>query len=184
MQNMVNLIVKTSIFMGISILIASLQFPVPSIINVQAQSGQSSITGQDTDLLNISDAIYTANNSKFLGSKNMSLSPHLITEERYFENGLLNGVVNVTNNQTFINTYLSDGLLVGKGNGTFETVDGQKITWISSDLGRQTDDQWVFYGIMLFNNTGSDALSVLNNSLALSKSTSGLNQPEYIWLLE
>jgi hypothetical protein len=73
---------------------------------------------------------------------------------------------------------------MGKGNGTFETMDGQNITWISSDLGRQIGDQWVFYGIMLFNTTHSDALSVLNNSLALSKSTSCLNQPEYIWLLE
>ncbi|MDQ5842934.1 MAG: hypothetical protein M3286_05550, partial [Thermoproteota archaeon] len=78
----------------------------------------------------------------------------------------------------------SDELLIGRSNGTIETTDGQKITWTSSDLGRLIDDQWVFYGIMHFNNTDSESLSLLNNSIGLSRSTTGLNQPEYIWLLE
>jgi hypothetical protein len=76
-------------------------------------------------------------------------------------------------------------MLVGRGNGTFETRDGQNINWVSSDLGRSIDDgRWVFYGILLFNNTNSKSLSILNNSIALSKSTSGLKEPEYIWLLK
>lgn len=94
-----------------------------------------------------------------------------MTEEHYFEHGILKTVGNVTNNQTFFNTYLSDDLLVGRGNGTVETSDGQRITWSSSDLGRLRDDQWVFYGVMIFNNTSSKSLSLLNNSIALSKSS-------------
>jgi hypothetical protein len=50
---------------------------------------------------------------------------------------------------------------------------------ISAAAGR-----WVFYGIMLFNNTQSESLSILNNGIGLSKSTAPLNEPEYIWLLE
>jgi hypothetical protein len=134
--------------------------------------------------LNVTDAVYNANTSEFLGSKNISSTPYRITEEHYFEEGFLNNIGIVTNNQTFLNTYLSDELLLGRGNGTIETTDGQNITWTSSDLGRSIDNQWVFYGIMLFNNTHSESLSLLNNSIGLSKSTSGLNQPEYIWLLE
>ncbi|MDW0137096.1 MAG: hypothetical protein QOK70_04885, partial [Nitrososphaeraceae archaeon] len=80
-------------------------------------------------------------------------------------------VGNITNNQTFSNTYLSDDLLVGRGNGTIETSDGQKNTSSSSDLGTLRDNQWVFYGVMLFNNTSSKSLSLLNNSIALSKSS-------------
>jgi hypothetical protein len=76
-------------------------------------------------------------------------------------------------------------LALGRGNGTIETTDGQNnISWISSDLGRLIDNQWIFYGLMLFNNTHSESLSLLNNSIGLSKSTSGLNEPDYIWLLE
>ena len=95
---------------------------------------------------------------------------------------------NITNNQRFSNTYLFDDLLVGIGNGTIETSDGQKITWSSSDLGTLRDNQWVFYGVMLFNNTSSKSLSLLNNSIALSnalsKSSYPLMEPEYIWILE
>ncbi|HKG88973.1 MAG TPA: hypothetical protein VKA95_11655 [Nitrososphaeraceae archaeon] len=55
---------------------------------------------------------------------------------------------------------------------------------MSSNIGRSVDGRWVFYGIILFNNTQRGSLSVLNNSIGLSKSTAPLNEPEYIWLLE
>ena len=112
------------------------------------------------------------------------MTPYRITEEHYLEDGFLNNVGNVTNNQTFLNTYFSDELLLGRGKGTIETTDGQNISWISSDLGRLMDNRWVFYGVMLFNNIHSESLSLLNNSIGLSKSTSDLKEPEYIWLLE
>ena len=51
-----------------------------------------------------------------------------VTEQKYVENGLLNGVENVTNTQTYLNTHISDDILLGKGNGTIETMDGQNIT--------------------------------------------------------
>jgi hypothetical protein len=76
---------------------------------------------------------------EFLGSKNISLTPYRITEAHYFEKGFLNEVGNVTNSQTFLNTYLSDKLALGRGNGTIETTDGQNITWISADLRRLID---------------------------------------------
>jgi hypothetical protein len=93
--------------------------------------------------------------------------------------------VNVTNSQTYLDTYLSNDLLVGRGNGTIATADGQNnITWISSDIGRLIDNQqWIFYRLILLNNTHSDSLSLLNNSIGLSKSTSG-SEPDYIWLLK
>jgi hypothetical protein len=65
-----------------------------------------------------------------------------------------------------------------------EITDGQNINWISSDLGRWMDNQWVFYGVMLFTNIHNESLSLLNNSIGLSKSTSNLKKPEYIWLLK
>jgi hypothetical protein len=78
--------------------------------------------------LNVTNAVYTANTSEFLGSKNISLTPYRITQKHYFEEGFLNNVGNVTNNQTFLNNYLSDELLLRRGNGTIDTTDGQKIT--------------------------------------------------------
>jgi hypothetical protein len=134
--------------------------------------------------LNVSDAVYNSNTSGFLSSKNISSTPYRITEQSYLDQGFLNNVVNVTNSQTYLDTYLSDDLLLGRGNGTIATADGQNnISWISSDIGRLINDRWVFYGVMLFNNTHSESLSLLNNSIGLSKSITG-SEPDYIWLLE
>jgi hypothetical protein len=159
-------------------------FLIHSVTDILAQFSQMNIIDQNTLSLNVNDAVYNANKSEFLGSKNITVTPYQMTETHFFENGFLNNVGNVTNSQTFLNTYLSDELALGRGNGTIETTDGQNITWISSDLGRLIDNQWIFYGLMLFNNTHSESLSLLNNSIGLSKSTSGLNEPDYIWLLE
>ena len=171
-----------SAFLIISSTIGSL-FLVDSSTYVQAQSPQPNSNGQVTAPLDTADSIYSANISKSLGSKNISLTPYRMTEERAVDQGFLKGVGNVTNNQTYIDTYLSDKLLQHKGNGTFETPDGQSIAWISSSIGRPVDGRWVFYEIILFNNTQSKSLSLLNNSIGLVKSIVG-NEPDYIWLLK
>ena len=155
-----------------------------SVTDTLAQFPQLNIKDQNALSLNVTDAVYNANTSEFLGSKNISSTPYRITEKHYLDQGLLNNTLNVTNSQTYLDSYLSNDLLVGRGNGTIATADGQNnITWISSDLGKLIDNQWIFYGVMLFNNTHSESLSLLNNSIGLSKSMAG-SEPYYIWLLE
>ena len=170
-------------FIIISAIVGGL-FLLPSITHTLAQFPQLNIKDQNIVVsLNVNDAVYNANTSEFLGSKNISLTPYRVTEKHYLDQGLLNNTVNVTNSQTYLDTYLSDDLLVGRGNGTIATLDGQNISWISSGLGKLIDNQWIFYGVMLFNNTHSESLSLLNNSIGLSKSMAG-SEPDYIWLLE
>jgi hypothetical protein len=166
----------------VSAIIVGLLIPY-SVTDILAQSPQSIIKDQKIKSLDVNDAMFNANTTKSLGSKNMSLTP-LVTEVRLIDNGFLKNVGNVTNNKTFTDTYLSDELLVVRGKGTIETTDGQSIDWISSDIGRPSDNQWVFYGIMLFNNTQGESLSLLNNSIGIYRDTSDVNEPEYIWLLE
>ncbi len=168
------------VVVGTSIFLASLLL-IPYISNIQALPVQD---GKEMNFLNASNAIYEGNGEKLLSNKNISLLPYFVTEQKYVENGLLNGLENVTNTQTYLNTHISNDILLGKGNGIIETTDGQNITWISSDLGRQTDDKWVFNGITLFNNTKSDSLSILNNSIVITKSESGPILADYMWLLE
>ena len=158
-------------------------FLLPSVTDTLAEFPQLDIKDKNMLSLNVTDAVYNSNTSGFLGSKNISSTPYQITESNYLDQGLLNNAVNVTNNQTYLSTYLSEDLLVGRGNGMIATLDGQNIEWISSDIGKLIDNQWVFYGVMLFNNTHSESLSLLNNSIGLSKSISG-SEPDYIWLLE
>ena len=79
-----------------------------------------------------------------------------MTEEHSSDQGFLKGVGNVTNKQTYISTNLSDELIQSRGNGTFETPDGQSIAWISSAIGRSVNGIWVLHGIILFNDTQSE----------------------------
>jgi hypothetical protein len=169
--------------MIISVMTIGLFLLPSSVTDTLAQFPQSSLKDQNILSLNVTDAVYNSNTSGFLGSKNISSTPYQITEKHYLDQGLLNNTLNVTNSQTYLDTYLSDDLLVGRGNGTIATLDGQNISWISSGLGRLIDNQWIFYGVMLFNNTQSESLSLLNNSIGLSKSMAG-SEPDYIWLLE
>jgi hypothetical protein len=143
---------------------------------------QPNVNKQITAPLDVADSIYSANKTMFLGSKNISATPFPVTEERSSDQGFLKGVGNVTNNQTYISTHLSDELIQSTGNGTFEAQDGESIAWISSSIGRPVDGTWVFNGIILFNNTQSKSLALLNNSIGLVKSTVG-DEPDYIWLL-
>jgi hypothetical protein len=169
--------------MIISAIVIGLFLLPSSVTDTLAQFPQLNIKDQNALSLNVTDAVYNDNTSGFLGSKNITSTPYRITEQHYLDQGLLNNAVNVTNSQTYLDIYLSDDLLLGRGNGTIETADGQNISWISSDIGRLIDNQWTFYGLMLFNNTHSESLSLLNNSIGLSKSIAG-SEPDYIWLLE
>ena len=148
-----------------------------------AQTPQPSVNENVTLSLDVADSIYSANKTMSLGSKNISLTPYPVTEERASDQGFLKGVGNVTNNQTYISTHLSDKLIQSTGDGTLSTPDGQSIAWITSSIGRPVDGRWVFHDIILFNNTQSKSLALLNNSIGLVKSTVG-NEPDYIWLLK
>ena len=153
------------------------------VTDLSAQSPKPNARGNVNLPLNAADSIFNANTSITLGTKNISSTPSRITESDFSDKGFLKGVGNVTWNQTFISTYLSDKLLEGKGNGTFETPDDKSIAWNSSDIGRQVDGHWVFYGIILFNKTQSEPLSFLNNRIGFYKSVAG-NETDYIWLLK
>ena len=116
------------------LIISTLAFLPHFGIDLLAQTPQQSANGQVTLPLNTADSIYSANKTKFLGSKNISLTPYPVTEERAFDQGFLKGVGLITNNQTYRSTHLSDNLIQSTGKGTFETQDGQSIAWITSSI--------------------------------------------------
>jgi hypothetical protein len=77
-----------------------------SVVDTLVQFPQLNIKDKNALSLNVTDAVYNANTSEFLGSKNISLTPYRITKQHYFDERFLNNVGNVTNSQTFLNTYM------------------------------------------------------------------------------
>ena len=167
------------------LLIISSMAVIPSFdTDLLAQTPQPSANEQVFQPLDVADSIYTTyiNTSKFLEIKNITLTPRM-TVTQMTDQGFLKGVGNITDNQTFVDTHLSDKLTRGRGNGTFETPDGQSIAWTSSGIGRSVDGRWIYYDLLLFNNTQSKSLSILNNSIGFVISIGG-NGTDHMWLLE
>jgi hypothetical protein len=134
-----------------------------------------------TNSLNLSKPIYQAINSTFFATQNISSNPFSITKEFVFEKAVMTNIGNVTNNMTFINTYLPDNSIQAKGNGTIETEDGQTIDWISSDIGIISNKGYTFQGIVLFNNANSEKLSFLNHAIGIYKETPEIHRT--MWLI-
>jgi hypothetical protein len=135
----------TKLTLPVSLLIISSVAGLPYFgTDLLAQTSQSSVKERVTLPLDVSDAIYSANKTTDLGSKNISPTHYPVTEERASDQGFLKGVGSITNNQTYRSTHLSDKLIQSTGNGTFETPDGQSIAWITSSIGRLVDDRWIF----------------------------------------
>jgi hypothetical protein len=154
--------------------------------NIELSVGQSSLksgeTALQTNSLNLTEPIYQAVTGKFMAAKDLSVTPFKITEEYEIEQAVMKNIGNVTNNITFTNTYLSPELIQAKGKGIIETKDGQTIDWISSDIGAVNSTGFFFNGIILFNNTQSEKLSHLNNSLGVYVETPEIKRT--IWLIK
>jgi hypothetical protein len=138
-------------------------------------------TKVQTNSLNLSKPIYQATNSTFFATQNISSKPFSITKEFVFEKGIMKDIGNVTNNMTFINTYFPDNSIQAKGNGTLKTIDGQKIDWISSDIGIISSKGYTFQGIVSFNNTNSEKLSFLNHTVGIYKESPEIKRT--MWLI-
>jgi hypothetical protein len=149
---------------------------------LKANSGSNIDLNLQTNSLNLSKPIYQAINSSFFATQNISSKPFSVTKEFVFEKGVMNNIGNVTNNMTFINTYLPDSTILAKGNRTIRTGDGQAIDWISSDIGVLSNKGYTFHGIILFNNTNSEKLSFLKNATGIYKETPEIHRT--LWLIQ
>lgn len=134
---------------------------------------------------NLTGPIYQATSGKFLAAKDLSTSPFKVSEESFFEDAVMQNRGNVTNNMTFINSYLTPGLVQAKGEGVIEMKDGgvgQSIDWISSDMGTINSTGFYFYGIIHFNNSTSEKFSDLNNTIGVYVETPEIKRT--IWLVK
>ena len=136
----------------------------------------------ETNSLNLSAPVYQAYSGTFLGTKNLSSGLPIISEDRVIEKAIVKNVGNVTNNMTFINTHLSDGTIQSAARGVITSEDGQKISWISSDIGIINDHGELFHGIVQFDITNSSSFAFLNNATGIDTQTPEIKRT--IWLIE
>lgn len=160
-------------------------------VNIEYSFGQTEKLNDDngtfdiklqTNSLNLTQPIYQAITADFFATQPLSSKPFSVTKEFVFEQAVVRDIGNVTNNMTFTNTYLPDKSVQAKGNGTIVTEDGQTIDWMSSDIGIFSSKGFIFQGIVLFNTTNSEKLSILNNTIGVYKETPEIKRT--MWLMD
>src|ERR1051325_643552 len=85
------------------------------------------------------------------------------------ENGTMKGVGNVTNLETWWDTYKTPRIINALGRGILTTKDGQMATWTAQDVGRINLNTGIttYNGIMFFNTNSTGSLAFLNNLAGL-----------------
>jgi hypothetical protein len=85
------------------------------------------------------------------------------------ENGTMKGVGNVTNLETWWDTYKTPTIINALGRGILTTKDGQMASWTAQDVGRINLNTGIttYNGIMFFNTNSTGSLAFLNNLAGL-----------------
>lgn len=89
-------------------------------------------------------------------------------KQTIMENGIIKNVGNVTNIQTWVNTFKSPLVFFGVGKGVMSTNDGQIAIWKGYDIGKSNNKNAVTYhGITFFDTNSTGKMSFLKNLIGL-----------------
>ncbi len=99
-------------------------------------------------------------------------------ESSVIEHGILTGIGNVTDIQTWINTYRTSNTTFGEGKGIMISADGQMAPWIGYGIGQiQDNDTTLYKDIIIFSNNATGNMKFLDNQIGLEIATvEGSNQ--------
>jgi len=108
---------------------------------------------------------YQAEFGKLIGQTVLNTGGVPQIQESIIENGTMNGVGNVTNLETWVDTFKSPAIAYGVGQGILTTKDKQRATWIAHDIGRTNDNNGAitYHGVMFFSSNSTGKLAFLNN---------------------
>jgi hypothetical protein len=132
----------------------------------------------------IESPFYESDIGKVIGQRIISSSngsPQM--EQSIVESGVIKGVGNVTNLQTWIDTFKSSSIFYGSGQGIITTPDGQMATWTGYDTGRSNNNGIIIYhGITFFDTNSTGKLAFLKNIEGLhTTEVDGNKQMTKIW---
>lgn len=132
----------------------------------------------------VTGPFYEANASKFVGQRVVSTANGIPqVEQSIVENGTMRGIGNVTDLETWTNTFTSPTIAHGVGQGVITTADGQIATWTGYGLGRSNINGVVTYhDLIIFNTNSTGKLAFLKNLEALSITVvDGSKQTRKMW---
>lgn len=129
------------------------------------------------------DPFYQSVNGTITSVRALNVTGLAQNEVSFVENALINGNISVITKGTFIDTVYPNKLIVGKGNGTMTSVDGQTVTWNAEDLGRMTKNASTIYeGFTYLDTESKGSLAFLKGMVGIYISNVGkVDSQRNIW---
>ncbi len=125
---------------------------------------------------NSQNLLYEAKEGKLIYQRVVNVIGNPQIEESAIEHGILSGIGNVTNVQTWLDTYRTSNIIYGEGKGIMISADGQMAPWIAYDIGQIQNNGTIFYkGITIFNNYATGNMKFLDNQVGLEITKVGGN---------
>jgi hypothetical protein len=137
-----------------------------TFVAIYAQPVQNST---NIDMIKIGDLLYSTNDGNVTNVRILDITNPIKTEVSFVEKGIINETIQVTNQGTYIETYLSNDIIRGEGKGIITANNDEIDTWQAYDNGRLLDsnDSQIYHGIIFFNSHSPGKLSFLDNKVGL-----------------
>jgi hypothetical protein len=116
----------------------------------------------------LGDPFFIDRGSKDTGTRVLSITGPVQTEDSYIANVTIKDVGNATDTGTFITTYEPNGITTSIGQGIITSFDGEIATYTAKDLGVTNEKgEIIYHGIQIFNTNSTGKLSFMDNLVGL-----------------
>lgn len=132
---------------------------------------------------NSQSILYESKEGKLIYQRVMNVIGYPQIEVSVIERGTLTGIGNVTDIQTWLDTYRTANTIYGEGKGVMISADGQMAPWIGYGVGQtQNNGTVLFKDIIIFSNNATGKMKFLDNQIGLRIATvQGNNQSTKIF---
>ena len=116
----------------------------------------------------LGDPFFIDRGSKDTGTRVLSITDPVQTEDSYIANVTIKDAGNATDTGTFITTYEPNGITTSIGQGIITSFDGEIATYTAKDLGVTNEKgEKIYRGIQIFSTNSTGKLSFMNNLVGL-----------------
>lgn len=117
---------------------------------------------------NSQNVLYESKEGKLIYKRVLNVTGNPQIEESVIAHGTLTGIGNVTDIQTWLDTYRTSNVIYGEGKGIMISADGQMAPWIGYGIGQiQNNGTILFKDIIIFSNNATGNMKFLDNVIGL-----------------
>ena len=143
---------------------------IVSTLSISIYSNALAINGNIVPIN--SPVLYESKEGKLIYQRVVNAIGYPQIEVSVIEHGILTGIGNVTDIQTWLDTYRTANTIYGEGKGVMISADGQMAPWIGFGIGQiQNNGTTLFKDIIIFSDKATGNMKFLDNQIGLRIAT-------------